>query len=77
MASLFSHYFFCGLEWNYFFFKFTGVMKSINEPVTEDMLLDIVNQIVQNLAHRRPQKRPLPQNANELMPPPPPKFPRS
>ena len=52
-------------------------MKSINEPVTEDMLLDVVNQIVQNLAHRRPQKRPLPQNSNELMPPPPPKFPRS
>ena len=52
-------------------------MKSINEPVTEDMLMDIVNQIVQTLAHRKPQKRPLPQNANELMPPPPPKFPRS
>ena len=48
-----------------------GVIKSINEPVTEDILLDAVNQAAYNFPQRKPpQKRQLPydggENSNEL-----------
>ena len=45
-----------------------GVCKSIMEPVTEEMLLHIVKNPIQNMRSVG-QKRP----SNE-MPPPPPKF---
>ena len=59
------------MEWNFskIVYFVLGVIKSINEPVTEDILLDAVNQAAHNFPQRKPQKRQMPhggENSNEL-----------
>lgn len=63
-GMIFSKIFYCIII-------FLGVIKSINEPVTEDILLDAVNQAAYNFPQKKPpQKRQLPydggENSNEL-----------
>jgi hypothetical protein len=47
-------------------------MKSIFQPVNEDMLLTFIDQLPRHAASKRPTTQ---TNTNELMPPPPPKLP--
>ena len=51
-----------------------GVWKSINEPVTEEMLLNIVNSVPQRGERHHHQGGSGQKRTHEMPPPPPPKF---
>ena len=56
------------MEWNFskIVYIILGVIKSINEPVTEDILLDAVNQAAHNFPQRKRQMPNGGENSNEL-----------